>query len=85
MDFQCTLFVLGYILAFVGGFLVMLFFHLRMPEGTIVIEERPNEETDLFRIDMPLQLDEIKQKKKIVFDVKVEKSASSIMRDRPLE
>lgn len=81
MDFQCTLFILGYILAFLGGFLLMLFFHLKTPEGTIVIEERPEEETDLFRIDMPLQIEEIKQKKRIIFDVKVEKSASTIMRD----
>lgn len=72
METSCILFIAGYILAFAGGFLLMLFFHLRVPEGTIVIEENPDD-ADLFRFDMPLELDEIKSKKRIVFKVQVTK------------
>ena len=73
MEFDCILFIAGYVLAFIGGFLIMLAIHLKTPEGTIVIEEWDDDGPDLFRFDMPLQLEELKAKKRIIFKVKVTK------------
>lgn len=70
MNFDCWMMIASYILAFIGGFLIMLFIYLRKPKGTIVIEKYPD--TDLFRFDMPLSLEEIEKKKRIIFKVRIE-------------
>ena len=85
MECNYIFLVAGFLCAFAGGFLVMYFIHLskKFPEGTIVIEEYPEGEADLFRFDLPLELDDIKTAKKIIFNVHVEKNASSMMQENP--
>lgn len=72
MGYNYIFLIIGYLAAIVAGALIMYFIQNRTPEGTIIIEER-SDETDLFKFELPIELDEIKAKKKILFNIIVQK------------
>ena len=60
------------LISFFLGLIWGWFISRKKAEGTIVIEEIENDH-DLFRFDLGLDLDDIKVRKQIIFDVRVEK------------